>query len=135
MALESRPVIDTERAPWEQEDELTAAVTKRDEFELRWGKGLVTDEQFYRVSPQLDETVKVLRKARAEYEAAGVVPAESAAERRERWSKPVDEGGYDLQQKRAVLFAELTAVLIFPGGKGNKTRGQDSYRPVFKPAS
>jgi DNA invertase Pin-like site-specific DNA recombinase len=135
MALESRPVIDTERPPWEYEEDLTTAVAKRDEFELRWSKGLVPDERFYRLSPQLDEAVAALRKDKAEYEAAGVVPVESAAERRERWSKPVEEGGYDLRQKRAVVFAELTAVLIFPIGKGRKTRTPDSYRPVFKPTT
>lgn len=64
-----------------------------------------------------------------------MVPVESAAERHERWSKPVEEGGYDLRQKRAVIFAELSAVLVFPVGKGRKDRGQDSYRPVFKPSS
>ena len=135
MALEARPVIDNERPPWEYEDELAAAITKRDEFELNWSKGIVPDERFYRLSPQLDEAVEVLRKAKAEYEAAGVVPVESAAERRERWSKPVEEGGYDLRQKRAVLFAELTAVLIFPVGMGKQNRSPDSYRPVFKPTA
>jgi hypothetical protein len=95
----------------------------------------VPDERFYRLSPQLDAAVDELRKAKAEYEAAGVVPAESAAERRERWWKCAEDGGYDLRQKRAVLFAELTAVLIFPIGKGKQNRTPDSYRPVFKPNS
>jgi len=135
MALESRPSVDSERPPWEHEDELSKAVAKRDDFEMRWSSGLETDEKFYRLSPQLDAAVDSLRKSKAEYEAAGVVPIESAAERRERWSKPVEEGGYDLRQKRAVIFAELSAVLVFPIGKGRKDRSQDSYRPVFKPSS
>lgn len=134
MALDSRPTVDTERPPWEFENELSEAVAKRDEFELRWSKGLETDAKFYRLSPQLDSTVDAFRKSKAEYDATGVVPAESAAERRERWSKPPEEGGYDLRQKRAVVFAELTAVLVFPIGKGKQNRTPDSYRPVFKPS-
>jgi DNA invertase Pin-like site-specific DNA recombinase len=133
MALETKPVADADRAPWAYEDELTEAVRKRDEFELNWSKGIVPDDRFYRLSPQLDASVAELRKAKAEYEAAGVVPVESAEERRERWWKSAEDGGYDLRQKRQVLFAELTAVLVFPVGRGTQNRGQDSYRPVFKP--
>lgn len=135
MALESKPVADANRAPWEYENDLVEAIKKRDEFELNWSKGIVSDDRFYRLSPQLDASVDELRKAKAEYEAAGVIPVESAAERRERWWKPVVDGGYDLRQKRAVLFAELTAVLIFPVGKGKQNRTPDSYRPVYKPSA
>jgi hypothetical protein len=132
--VESRPICD-EGKPWPYEEELAAAVAKRDEFESRWTLGLVPDEQFYRLSPRLNDAVNALFKDRAEYVATVIAATGTQSCHRERWWKTVEEGGYDLQRKRAILAAELDFVLIFPVGKGNRKRDQDSYRPVFRSAA
>ncbi|MGW4848906.1 hypothetical protein [Nocardia brasiliensis] len=117
---------------WDKEFELAEALRRRGEFETRWNQGEIGDERFYRMLPGLDETVNKLRRERAAFQKASAVPVETAALRQERWFKPVEEGGYDLQQKRSILFAELAAVVIYPVGKGTQKRSLDSFMPVWK---
>jgi len=133
LALEERPAVVAE-LHWDTESELEAAVRRRGEFEKRWNQGEIGDERFYRMLPDLDETVNVLRRERAAFQKANTVPVETAAQRQERWHKPVEEGGYDLQQKRSILFVELAAVVIYPVGKGTQKRSLDSFKPVWKSA-
>ncbi|MEV6555638.1 recombinase family protein [Nocardia sp. NPDC051756] len=133
LALEERPAV-TAELHWDKESELEAALRRRDEFETRWNHGEIDDERFYRMLPGLDETVNMLRRERATFQKANTVPVDTAAQRRERWYEPVEEGGYDLQQKRSILFAELAAVVIHPVGKGTQNRSLDSFTPVWKEA-
>ncbi|GAB2690563.1 hypothetical protein [Nocardia thraciensis] len=133
LALEERPAVVAE-LQWDKESELEAALRRRDDFEMRWNRGEIDDERFYRMLPGLDETVNTLRRERAAFQKANTVPVETAAQRRARWHKPVEEGGYDLQQKRSILFAELSAVVIYPVGKGTQKRSLDSFKPVWKAA-
>ncbi|MFD4456774.1 recombinase family protein [Nocardia sp. NPDC058480] len=126
--LESRPVI--ERETWAGEAELSDAIRRRDAFEVRWSSGEESDDRFYRLSPLLDQNVDALRKAKAEYERAHALSVDFVTDCRERWSEPVSAGGYDLDRKRSIILAEVSAVLVYPVGKGTQKRPHSSIRMI-----
>ncbi|MFI9509088.1 recombinase family protein [Nocardia sp. NPDC052566] len=132
LALDEKVGDSDDLPPWEREEELAIAEQTRDDFESRWTRRQISNEQFYRLAPSLDETVKELRKSKKEFEAAHARPSENSAERRERWGKRAEDGGYDLQQRRNILFSEIQAVIIFPVGRGKQKRGSDSYEVVWR---
>jgi DNA invertase Pin-like site-specific DNA recombinase len=130
--LGSRAAVGLPRPARSRGGELSALLARRDVLEGRWAQGNVSDEFFFRNSATLEGLVTDLRDEQARWMAAVTICSHSAEELRRRWSLPIERGGYDLDQKRMVIFDVLASVLVYPVGKGTKKRGWDSYEPEFR---
>ncbi|MFD3506100.1 recombinase family protein [Nocardia sp. NPDC058666] len=126
--LESRPAA--QRDPWPGETALADAVHRRDAFEARWSSGEESDERFFRLSMLLDQNVDTLRKLKQEHERSRASSPEVLA----RWSAPDSDGGDDVDRKRSIIFAELSAVVIYPVGRGTQKRPPSSVRMIPRDA-
>jgi hypothetical protein len=134
VALASLPAL-KQQPVWEHQAELDAVLARRDGLEMRWQQGDVDDAFFYRNSAVLNDILLHLGEAKAAWDAVGAVQRDNPEERRSRWDLPHAKGGYDLSERRAMIFGVLECVYVFPVGKGTKNRGKDSYSVVFKPST
>lgn len=131
VAIEDRPTIDVE-VQWAKEDKYQEQITKRDTLRGNWAIGEVTDQQFYPLERLLNEHITLMEKERSAFLLEHAKPTDTLEDMRRKWSEPDSDGAYDLAQKRALIFGLMEAVLIFPVGKGNRKRPEDSYSIVFR---
>jgi hypothetical protein len=131
VAIEARPVTDVQ-VQWASEAKYQEQITKRDTLRGNWAIGEVTDQQFYPLERLLNEHIAVMEKERSAFLLEHAKPTDTLEDMRRKWDQPDCDGAYDLMQKRALLFGLMEAVLIYPVGKGNKRRPEDSYAIVFR---
>jgi hypothetical protein len=102
--------------PWEGEEKLTALKTKKDSLESRWMEGAVSDDQFYRLTPQLEEQIATLEEDRREHAAIEAANNTYSGWDRSKWD------GMDLTQKRMAIGRIMHAAIILPIPEGRSKR-------------
>ncbi|WP_084780603.1 recombinase family protein [Planobispora rosea] len=121
---------------WGKEDELSAAMKRRDALTAKWESEEVSNEFFFSALPRLEKTISRLRAEKNRHAASVERQRASSAiditELRRRWDLPEEEGGLALSQKRAHIREELLAVIVHPAGGGYKPFNPDLLEPVWR---
>ncbi|WP_242900952.1 recombinase family protein [Actinomadura terrae] len=120
------------RPDWVRRPEYDAITASRDELDERWRRGEIGEGRFHERRTVLDEILQDLRSERRAWEAVDECFAHGTPERLRRWRLGADEGGYDLHQRRALVFGALESVLVFPSGRGRVRRAGHGYLPTFR---
>ncbi|MET9775361.1 hypothetical protein ABZ023_14065 [Streptomyces sp. NPDC006367] len=102
--------------PWEGEERLTALKSKKGSLESKWVEGTVSDDQFYRLTPQLEEQIEALEEDRREHSAMEAARNTFSGWNRSKWA------GTDLTQKRTAIGRIMHAAIILPIPKGRSKR-------------
>ncbi|TDD85245.1 hypothetical protein E1293_11475 [Actinomadura darangshiensis] len=85
---------------------------------------------FRQRSAVLEEILRDLTAEKLAWEAVDACFKDRAAERLRRWQILPEEGGYDLHQRRALITEVISAVLVFPAGRGRRRRRKEGYLPI-----
>ncbi|ELP69480.1 recombinase family protein [Streptomyces turgidiscabies] len=107
---------EVEKTPWEGEERLAALKTKKDSLESKWMEGVVSDDQLYRLTPQLEEQIEALEEDRREHAAMEVAKNTFSGWDRSKWA------GMDLTQKRLAIGRIMDAAIILPIPEGRSKR-------------
>ncbi|MEU1176519.1 recombinase family protein [Streptomyces sp. NPDC005820] len=107
---------ETKSTPWEGEEKLTALRTRKDSLESKWMEGVVSDDQFYRLSPQLEEQIEALEEDRREHAAIEAANNTFSGWDRSKWA------GMDLTQKRMAIGRIMHAAIILPIPQGRSRK-------------
>ncbi|WP_327315549.1 recombinase family protein [Streptomyces sp. NBC_01235] len=102
--------------PWEGEERLAALKTKKESLESKWMEGAVSDDQFYRLTPQLEEQIEALEEDRREHAAMEDAKNTFSGWDRSKWA------GMDLTQKRMAIGHIMHAAIILPFPEGRSKR-------------
>ncbi|MEV5576219.1 recombinase family protein [Spirillospora sp. NPDC052269] len=117
---------------WAHQVELDALLERRSELETQWRCGDMGDASFYRTAAAIADAIDVLRRERDDWSIRTAPSTDSAQERRRRWEAGSGPDGYSLAARRALIFGMLESVVVFPVGKGTKSRRDDSFRLIWK---
>lgn len=121
--------------PWPHADELAAIDDQIRELSTYWRQRKITSSTYFEQLPLLENDRSRLRNERERYALAVERATTNLTDIRRRWYSDEDEDRLDLSQKRAYIREALLAVIIYPAGKGNGSRGRfnpDLLEPIWR---
>ncbi|WNO73075.1 recombinase family protein [Streptomyces sp. AM8-1-1] len=121
---ERKPVEDS----WDGEPTLEAAQRRKSALEDRWHAEEISDSSFFSLLKKEEAEIKRLSIERKAWDARQETRRHGIKDVRAQW----ENGEMDLQQKRAVIFDALEAVIVLPGVKGSHKFDPNTIIPVWK---
>ncbi|MFC4050343.1 recombinase family protein [Actinomadura syzygii] len=129
--LAGAPPDSLKQGEWVRAREFEAVNARLDDLEARLDRGDVVGALYEQRRANLKEIVQDLAKEKEAREAVEACLSDDAAERLRQWRLSPGEGGYDLQQRRALVARVLSSVLVFPVGRGRSRQPGQGYLPVL----
>lgn len=113
--------------PWPRAQELAALQKRINEQQQNFEAGNISAERHFPSLARMEAAEAELKRERRQYEGRQQARRRAVANLAEEWKKP----DFTMEQKQAAIAQTLTAVIIYPSGKGSSFH-PDQIVPVFR---
>ena len=113
--------------PWPRAQELAALQKRINEQQQNFEAGNISAERHFPSLARMEAAEAELKRERRQYEGRQQARRRAVANLADEWEKP----DFTMEQKQAAIAQTLTAVIIYPSGKGSSFH-PDQIVPVFR---